>query len=46
VLPSGITSARPTTTVVGQVYFDTTLSLPVFATTTSGGWVNAAGVSA
>jgi len=39
---SGTTALRPTTSLqVGQYYFDTTLTLPIYWTGTN--WINAAG---
>lgn len=38
---SGITAARPTVHSVGDVYFDTTLGLPVWWN--GANWINAAG---
>jgi dihydroorotate dehydrogenase len=38
---SGTTAARPTTTVVGLMYFDTTLNIPIWWR--GAAWVNASG---
>ncbi len=40
---NGITGSRPTVTVQGEQFFDTTLKIPIWGTS-SGGWANAAGV--
>jgi hypothetical protein len=49
VIPSGITADLPATTVVGEVYLDTSLGKLVFALTTSpttvSGWVDATGAN-
>lgn len=42
-LVQGPTSTRPTTAVVGQGYFDTTLGVPIWWNGTI--WVNAAGAA-
>ena len=41
---SGITSARPTPTYIGQVYFDTTLNKPIWCKDLTPTWVDAMGV--
>ncbi|ALA07607.1 hypothetical protein PBC6_014 [Bacillus phage PBC6] len=41
--PSGTTAQRPTTTVVGQYFFDTTLNKPLYRNATNNGWVDGTG---
>ncbi|AEW47022.1 hypothetical protein BCP78_0015 [Bacillus phage BCP78] len=41
--PSGTTAQRPTTTVVGQYFFDTTLNKPLYRNAANNGWVDGTG---
>jgi hypothetical protein len=42
--PYGATATRPTTTLIGTVFFDSTLGIPIWWNGT--GWVNASGAVA
>ncbi|QEG04125.1 hypothetical protein [Bacillus phage BC-T25] len=41
--PSGTTAQRPTTTVAGQYFFDTTLNKPLYRNAANNGWVDGTG---
>jgi len=42
---SGTSAQRPTSTYIGQFYFDTTLGFPIWASVIGTTWVDAAGAS-
>lgn len=46
VTQSGTTANRPTKIYVGQMYFDTTLGLPIWVNAAGTGWVKADGTAA
>ncbi|UGO47621.1 tailspike protein 3 [Bacillus phage vB_BanH_McCartney] len=43
VFTSGTTAQRPTTTTVGQYFFDTTLNKPLYRNAANNGWVDGTG---